>query len=148
MHTSTGLARPASCEFLCLALYACPYINHVTNTSHVLLEDKTVALTKQLMNRSTPSRSMRAAWQLEKWFIRYRKHAKGFFSHGVFSHQLLASLVDLLEEGLEDLLLQALTLVDLVDFGPQIGHALLFPLLVELLQLKLVVQLLNLGLFL
>lgn len=61
---------------------------------------------------------------------------------------LFAPLVNLLEEGLKDLLLQALALIDLVDLSPQVGNALFFPLLVEVLQFQLVVQLFDLGLLL
>lgn len=61
---------------------------------------------------------------------------------------LLAPLVNLLQKGLEHLLLQAISLVDLVNLGLDVSDALLFPLLVKVLQLQLVVELLDLGLFL
>ncbi len=59
---------------------------------------------------------------------------------------LLAPLVDLGEEGLEDALLDALGLVDLVDHGAELGGALLLELLEERLELHVVEELLDDGL--
>lgn len=58
---------------------------------------------------------------------------------------LFAALVDLLQKGLEDLLLQTLALVHLRNLRLQVGHALLLPLLVEFRKLQLLVELLDLG---
>ena len=59
---------------------------------------------------------------------------------------LFGTLVDLGQEGLEDLLLQSLRFVDVVDLGAQLANNALLILLVDLLQIQLLVDGLNLGL--
>lgn len=61
---------------------------------------------------------------------------------------LFGALVDLGQEGLEDLLLKATRLIDGGDLGAQFTNNVLFVLLVELLQLELVEDSLDLGLVL
>jgi len=62
--------------------------------------------------------------------------------------RLFGPLVDLAEEGLEDLLLETLGLIHGRNLGPQLTHHFLLVLLVQLLQLQLVEDLLHLGLLL
>ena len=68
------------------------------------------------------------------------------FYYYFFSFCLLAALVDLAEEGLKDLLLEALALVYLCDALADLADHLLLVLLVALLELEVVVQLLDDGL--